>query len=486
MVDEKPSNMAGASTLQPHFGLLQATALNVTMIVGAGVFVTIPVMLQKLPGPYAILGWLAAGLLMVMDGLIWSELGATFAGSGGTYRYLLESFGPQRWGRFMAFLFIWEFLISGPLEIASGLIAMASFSNSLSPSFRSFNELHMHTWTLMNWQGDDLNFTFSPARIGCFAFGLFLIYLLHRNISSLGRWTVTLWLGVLGVAAWILIEGLLHFDRNIAFDFRGIHADSRGPFARGLAEVMILAMYSYLGYYHVCYIGDEVRSPGRTIPWSILLSAVLVCMLFVGMHLAMLGTISWRDVPENINGYNLPAEFARRIHGDSAAVLVTLLLLWTCAGSAFAAMLGYSRVPYGAARHGHFFAIFGRVHPVHRIPNVALLLIGGLTLFWSFFDLEKVIFALVTTRIPVQFAAQIAGLVWLRHTQPSRPRPFRIWLYPLPCGLALAGWLFLYCYAGVPFVLLGLITVTIGILLFLFWSYGIGAWPFKDHSVVET
>src|SRR5262249_25518672 len=126
---------AASGGLQRHFGLLHATALNVTMVVGAGVFITIPLMLGKLPGPYALLGWLAAGLLILVDGLVWSELVASFPGSGGSYLYLLECYGRQRWGRLMAFLFIWQFLISGPLEVASGLIAMAIFADGIDPAF---------------------------------------------------------------------------------------------------------------------------------------------------------------------------------------------------------------------------------------------------------------------------------------------------------------------------------------------------------------
>src|SRR5947209_20237452 len=91
------------SGLQRHFGVVQATALNMTMIVGAGVFITIPLMLKELPGPYALLGWLGAGALMLIDGMIWSELGATLPGSGGSYVYLLECYGRRRWGRLMAF-----------------------------------------------------------------------------------------------------------------------------------------------------------------------------------------------------------------------------------------------------------------------------------------------------------------------------------------------------------------------------------------------
>src|SRR5260370_5982418 len=109
------------------------------MVVGAGVFVNVPLLLGKLPGPYALLGWLAAGLLMLVDGLIWSELATMFPGSGGSYRYLLEGFGKERWGRLFAFLFIWQFLLSGPLELASGLIAVAQFATGLSPVFQDFN-----------------------------------------------------------------------------------------------------------------------------------------------------------------------------------------------------------------------------------------------------------------------------------------------------------------------------------------------------------
>src|SRR5438445_7488655 len=146
----------GAPQLQLHFGLRHATALNVSMIVGAGVFITIPPMLGKLPGPYALLGWLAAGVLMLFDGLIWSELGAALPGSGGSYLYLLESYGRDRWGRLMAFLFIWQFLISGPLEVASGLIAIAQFSTALSPAFDKFNNDQTYTLLLGQWQEKEL------------------------------------------------------------------------------------------------------------------------------------------------------------------------------------------------------------------------------------------------------------------------------------------------------------------------------------------
>ena len=470
------------SELQRQFGLVQATALNVTAIVGAGVFITIPLMLEKLPGPYALLGWLAAGVLILLDSLVWSELGAALPGSGGSYLYLLECYGRERWGRLLAFLFIWQFLLSGPLEIASGLIAMDSFSQSLSPAFQEYNR--QHTLKIVLWSGeqpqDQIDVTVSPARLGAVAVGVFILVLLYRRIEVLGRLTVLVWLGILGVIAWICIEGLLHFDAARAFDFGESRPEIMG---RALGETMVMALYSYIGYYNICYIGEEVREPGRTIPRAILLSAVLVCVLFTALHLAMLGTVPWSEALAGRqhwkDEYSLPADFMGRIHGPWAVQLITLLLMGSCFGGVFAGLLGYSRIPYGAARAGHFFQAVAHVHPRHLIPHVSLLLVGGLTLLWSFFDLENVIKALIATRILVQFVGQIVGLFLLRRTQPERPRPFRIWFAPLPCGLALAGWLYVYAASGRQFIVPSLLTLLAGTAAFLLWSGRMGEWPFS-------
>jgi amino acid transporter len=471
-----------AGGLRRHFGLLQATALNVTMIVGAGVFVTIPPMLGTLSGPYALLGWLGAGALILVDGLIWSELGAALPGSGGSYLYLLECYGRERWGRPMAFLFIWQFLISGPLEIGSGLIAIATFATQVSPSFARFDEAHTAKWVL--WTSPDLNLfvSFGPARLVGLGCGVAILVLLYRRITVLGRLTITFWIGVLAVIAWILIEGAIRFSPALAFDLPPAAVAADESFGVQLGRAMVLAMYSYLGYYSVCYIGDEVRDPGRTIPRSIMLSALLVVLLFTALHLAMLGTVSWHDVPldpEKQETFSLAATFMRQAHGDWAATLVTLLLIWSAFGSAFAGLLGYSRIPYGAARFGHFFAGLGKVHPVHNIPHVALLAVGGLALFWSFFGLQDVINALIVTRILEQFVAQAVGVVLLRRRRPDLPRPYRMWLYPLPCLLALAGWLYLYVTAQWVFIVLGAATLAAGAVAFVLWSRWTPGWPFN-------
>jgi len=482
-----------APALQRHFGLLQATALNVTMVVGAGVFVTIPLMRQQLQGPWLLLGWVVGALLMFADGLVWAELGAAMPGSGGSYLYLLESYGRTKLGRAMAFLFIWQFLISGPLELASGLIAMATFAASVSPAVMDFNKLHtasvridVNEWApawLKTAEEIPIGLAVGPTRIFALAMGVLIIVLLYRRITALGKLTVTFWIGVLAVIAWLLLEGTIHgsFSHAIA------PSDPPGMpdgFGRKLGNCVALAMYSYFGYYNICYIGDEVRQPGRTIPQAIMLSSILVATLFVGLSLAMLAVVPWFEIPtEGVGDYSLPAAVMREIHGDGwAPTLVTLMLVWSCFGSAFAGMLGCARIPYGAAKQGHFYAALASVHPRLNIPHVSLLFVGAMTLMWSFFDLDSVIKALIVTRILEQFVAQCIAVMVLRRTRPDLPRPFRMWLYPLPSLVALVGWLALYFTTAPIFILLGVITLLAGIVAFLLWSRLTRTWPFGDPS----
>jgi amino acid transporter len=457
--------------LRRQFGFWQATALNVTMIVGAGVFITPPLMLKSMPGPWAVLGWLAAGALILVDGLIWAELGAALPGSGGSYHYLLESYGRDRLGKPMAFLFIWQFMISGPLELASGLIAMDIFSQPLSPEWEAFNASWTLRWAL--WESEGLAVTLSPARLAAVSVGAVLILLLYRRVTAIARLTFALWLGVLGVIAWVMLEGWSRFDPAVAFAPPDRTLPPR-EFVTGVGAAMTLALYSYLGYYNICYVGDEVRDPGRTIPRAILTSALLVVVLFTLLHLAMLGTVSYRDVPtwddKKLEAFSLPAEFMKQTRGEWAVKAISLCLIGSCFASVFAGMLGYSRIPFGAARAGHFFAAVGKVHPTLLIPHVSLLLVGGMTLFWTFFDLGAVITALITTRILEQFVAQVVGVMILRRTRPDLSRPFRIWLYPLPCFLALAGWLFVYATAKWLYIGLGLLTLLAGVAVYLVWS----------------
>ncbi len=131
-----PGDDASQPSLVRGIGLLQATSLNVANMVGVGPFITIPLFVAAMGGPQALVGWIVAAVLVLCDGLVWSELGAALPGSGGTYHFLREIYGRYRGGRLIAFLFIWQFLISGTLELASGYIGAAGYLAYAWPSLK--------------------------------------------------------------------------------------------------------------------------------------------------------------------------------------------------------------------------------------------------------------------------------------------------------------------------------------------------------------
>jgi amino acid transporter len=452
--------------LPRRFGLVQATALNMINMIGIGPFITIPLLMTALGGPQAMLGWIVALVIVVCDGMVWSELGAAMPASGGSFGYLREAYGRETYGRLLGFLFVWQFILSGPLEIASGYIGFAKYLGYI-------------------WNG------LTPGGVVgvTVAVGVVNIVLLYRRISSIGTITVALWVGTIITTIAIMMTGVRHFDRHVAFDFPpGAFTFSIGLLV-GLGAASRIGVYDYLGYYDVCYIGDEVKDPGRVIPRSILISTAVVAVIYLAINLSIVGVVPWREfVPAETkpNADFVVSIFMERIYGSKVASIFTLMILWTAFGSVFALLLGYSRVPYAAAREGYFFKPFGRLHPTRRFPHVSLLVLGVVSIVSSLFSLGIVIDALIATRIVVLFMGQIGGVVLLRRRAPAMERPFRIWLYPIPLVIAFVGWLFIFSTTGVDVMLFGLGVLALGVLCFLVWSARLRQWPFTALSDIRS
>lgn len=425
------------------FGPLEAVALNMSNMVGAGPFITIPLIIAAMGGPQCMLGWLLGAVLALADGLVWSELAAAMPGAGGSYLYLREAFHGTRLGGLLPFLFIWQFIFSGPLEIASGYIGFAQYVGYF---WHGMGTVAIHVVTT--------------------AVGVLVIALLYRRITTVGHITVTLWVGVVITVLWVVAAGMLNFHARVAFDFPpGAFTFSRG-FAAGLGSAMLIAMYDFMGYYDICYTGGEVRDAARTIPRSILWSVLAVAAIYTLMNLSIIGVVPWREAMQS---KFIASEFIERLYGTKAAGVATGLVLWTALASVFALLLGYSRIPYAAASDGHFFQVFGRLHPAGKFPHVSLLAIGVLAIGASFFSLDAVISALLTSRVLVQFIGQIFALDRVRRRRPDIVRPFRMWLYPLPSVVAFLGWAYIFLTSGWAYIGFGLLTLVAGVAAYGIW-----------------
>lgn len=439
---------------------LQAVSLNMAMMVGVGPFLTIPLMIAALGGPQGTFGWVIGLAVAACDGLVWAELAAAFPGSGGTYHFFDAVFGKSAIGRALKFLFVWQFLISGPLEMASGMLGFAAYAGVVDPS------LDWLAWRVP--LGDGLSWDVTRGQILGAATMAGLVALAYRRIEAAGRLMVVLWLGMLVTVAWTIAASWAHFDPGLALDApSGAWRADRTQFV-GMGKALGLAMYAYFGYYQICYLGDEVEAPARTIPRSILIAVGAVAAIYLAMNLGILRAMPWREA---MVSKRIACDLMARLQGGTAAVVLALMVMWTAVAACFAALLGYSRIPYAAARSGHFFRGLAATHPTGDFPHRSLLLLGAVSVAACLADLQTVIDALLTTRILVQFVAQIATVVYLR----SRPdllarMPFRMPLFPVPAVVALLGWLWVFATTSPQTLRFGLGTLAVGGLAFVLWD----------------
>jgi len=428
---------AKAPELQRGLSAVSALGLNVIDMVGVGPFVTLPLIVGVMGGPQAIFGWLLGALLSMCDGLIWTELGTAYPEAGGSYAYLKHLYGEQGLGRAFSFLYAWQLLFSAPLSIASGCIG---FSQYISFFFPRAHEPFASTRLLgvpIVLSGQTL------IAMGACAVALIV---LHRSIVTIDR--IVRWLGLaVGLTlVFIIVAGFMHFNVHQAFDFPAgaFHLDS--AFFIGLGAGMLISAYDYWGYYNVCFLGAEVRDPQRTIPRAVLGSIGVVATLYLLMNISVLGVLPWREMTQNSDSHArmfTMAVFMERLYGHTAAGVIVVLISLAALSSVFALLLGYSRIPFAAARDGNFPAWFGVLHPEHRIPQHSLLTLGGMTLVCCIFRLQEVITTLVVIRILFQFLLQGTAALLPKHREQRKLRGFRMPLYPLPVFLALGGFLFI-------------------------------------------
>lgn len=406
--------------LKRRLTLLQATAINMIDMVGIGPFVVLPLVIREFNSPLFIWAWIAGAVLALIDGMIWSEWGAAYPLAGGSYNFLRIGYEPK-WGRLMSFLFTWQTAIQAPLVLASGAIGFATYLRYLMP-------------LVEGWKSEAVS-----------VFVIVLITaLLYRRIEAVGRLSLFLWASVLLTMAWIITGGLLHHTGNFSLDIlpQQVSTFWSPAFLTALAFAGQKTVYSYLGYYNVCHLGGEIKEPQKNIPRSIFMSILCIAGLYLCMNLSIVSVVPWQEAKE----YDFVISvFMEKAFGNTAARLATALVLIVAFSSLFAVLLGYSRVPYAAARDGNFFGVFGKLHPTKDFPHVSLLFISGLAVVFTFlFSLKDAISAILAMRILVQFIAQAIGLVLLRRRQGIKNLPFKMWLYPVPVITSVMIWLALF------------------------------------------
>jgi fructoselysine transporter len=456
--------MSNESSQNRTLGLFQSSVLNMIDMVGIGPFITLPFVIGLLGGMY-LWAWVAGALLSFVDAFIWSELGAAYPLAGGSYNFLKVSYGEKGAGKMMSFLYVWQTIIQAPLVAASAAIGFAQYFIYLVP---------LEVWQQKALSGSVI---------------ILVTILLYRKIESIGKIGVLLWLGVVSTLGWIIFAGISNgnflqplIDSADSFSLKAI-----ASFVFG--QACVKTIYSYLGYYNVCHLGGEIKNPAKNIPRSMFISIIAIAVLYLAMNISITSVIPWQEIKawkgtpqENF----VISTFIERLYGHTASIVITVMILWVALASLFAVMLGYSRVPYAAAKDGAFFKIFAAEHPTKKFPHVSLLVLAGFAFVFSLlFKMKDVISGILAMRIMVQFIGQAVGLILLRNRKSAEEMPFKMPLYPIPIVLAILMWLFVFYATGLLVIASFAIVLSTGLVVYFIKANINKEWPFALNNKFE-
>ncbi len=419
--------------------LLQATSINMIDMVGIGPFVVMPFVVAQFNSGLFIWAWIFGSFTAFMDAMIWSELGAKYPLAGGTYNFHRIAFG-EKGGRLMSFLYVWQTSIQAPLVVASASIGFAQYLTYIVPL-------------------GDVEQKLVSGGLVVLAF-----LLLYRKIETIGKISVVMGSIVMLTILWIIISGLLNQQHKVKLLPENGDSFFTFSFWATVVHASVKTVYSYLGYYNVCHLGGEIKNPGKNIPRSIFISIIGITTLYLLMNISVMGVMPWQSVKED-DRY-IVSSFMQHLYGNTAGIIVTVLILCIAFSSLFAVILGYSRVPYAAAVDGNFFKPFARLHPTKNFPYISLIVLCALGFVFSLlFKLSEVISSILAMRIIVQFIAQGVGVSLLRKRVGTKELPFKMWLFPLPVILSIAIWIFLFISTG-WFALWGSLIAVVGVIVY--------------------
>jgi amino acid transporter len=466
-------NPGGSGALERRIGLRSAVLFNMLEMIGVGPFITLPLVIAAAGFKLSVWAWVLGAAIAVADGLVWAELGAAFPRAGGSYAFLREIYGPDRAGNWLSFLYVWQLSFTAPLSIASGCIGLASFLAWFWPGLENAPIAALPA----------LHFANFAAAAAC----LLVTWMLYRRLSVVTGLAWVLFAGVLAAIAGVIVSGFAHASAMGGWQMPVAPALAipvgLGANLRGLAQGTLLATYCYWGYYNICFLGSEVKRPEKTIPRAILLSVMFVSAFYVVMNLAVLpslGGAAAHTAESAVVRVQLVADIARSAFGGWAGYTIAALVVWTAFASVFSLLLGYSRVPYAAARDGNYFSFLAAVHPRHGIPHRSLVALGLVASAFCFLTLTQVITLLVITRIVLQFFLQHAGVILLRIQRPNLDRPFKMPLYPLPPVIAMAGFVFMLVNRSraLTGLAVALAIAVTGTAIYLWRARKLREWPF--------
>ena len=424
--------------LPRKLGMIDSMAIVIGTVIGSAIFLVPNTVARSLPSAVWIVAvWSLTGVLSFFGALAYAELGAMIPDTGGQYVYLREAYGPM-----VGFVSGWaSFLViqSGSIAtLAAGFSIYLSYFIPLGPSGAKLaSVLLIALLTLVNYRG---------VRLGA-------------GVQQLFTFLKLAGLAIIIASAFLTPK---HAEAAITPAGPGFSWAQFGV-------AMIACLWAYEGWNCVSFVAGEVQRPERNLLLALGLGTASLIAIYLAANFAYMRVLS---IPDIASTERVAARSAEVTMGSIGGTLVSLTILLSIIGAENGGILTYARIYFAQARDGLFFRAVGKVHPRYETPYISILVQGIWASVLAISGSYERLFSYVIFAAWIFYGMTVLAVMVLRFKQPERPRPYKMWGYPItPLAFAaVAFWFVINTIITTPVTsFYGLVLVAAGIPMYYLW-----------------
>lgn len=440
--------MENSQKMHRRLGLLDATMIVAGSMIGSGIFIVSADIARTVGSSgWLLMAWVVAGLVTLTAALSYGELAGMMPEAGGQFVYIRRAFG-----KLTAFLYGWTvFTVIQTGVIAAVGVAFAKFAAVLIPQVGMSDQNIVFSVGSFSVKAGQL------VSLGVIALLTAVNIFGVKNGSRLqviftsAKLLALLALIVLGISAGIN-GGMLSQNFSDAWTASKTVQNNAGQWITAplsgfalvlaLGSAMIGSLFSSDAWNNVTFIAGEIKDPSRNIPRSLFLGTLIVTVLYVLANVAYLSLLPVKGVPDATAGVleqgiqfasydtdRVGTSAATFIFGDTAIVVMAVLIMISTFGCNNGLILAGARLFYAMAKDGLFFKQAGRLNR-YEVPATALVLQGVWAGLLCFTGTYGTLIEYATFASLIFYCITIAGIFVLRRREPDAPRPYKALGYP--------------------------------------------------------
>jgi APA family basic amino acid/polyamine antiporter len=411
--NNKKQHIDNLTTDQTEFkreiGVFGGVSIIGGIMIGSGIFYLGSYVLQRtgMNSALALLCWIIGGLITLMGGLCYAELGAAMPKAGGRVVYLNEAFHPVV--GFMAGFTDW--LIGGPGSIAAISIAVMTV-------FKSFTDISA-----------------SGIKVGAIVLivGLTVYNLIGVKFASFLQ-NISMVAKLVPIV--IIMGGALFAGKYMpSFEMGSAkaYAETNNTSILAMIAIAVVAsLWAYEGWTNLNTVAEEMKNPGRNLPLSLIIGIGGITLIYTLFNFSIMRVLPHEEIVSMIESGDLylGTAVAKVIFGNAGVIVVSVGMIIAMFGSLNGMILAQPRMYYAMAKEGHFFKSFAKLHPKYKVPHVAIIVQGIISVILVLVrNLDQLTNMVVVTAMVFNVLV-ILSVIILRKKYPTIERPYKMWLYP--------------------------------------------------------